>query len=267
MALYRRVSTWWTDFTVNGQRHRLSLDTRDKREAVRLERIRIAEAQKNGAGFIERVAGVTVTEAVEVYLSVRRSQVSASTVRLERDALKQVTRHLEEHTLASLRPETLTLYIGLRRAESIANRTINIEVGSLRRVLRLYRMGQVFPEDYKPLPELRDVGRALTTEQEEMLFSTASIRSEWSVAFWVSLVAANTTANGCELRNLRIGDIDLTSQTMYVKVAKNRFRLRPVPLNQTAMWAVEAIIGTCPNFRRHQLGALSNSAPSLGNAV
>lgn len=33
MSLYKRKSTWWTDFSVNGQRYRESLDTTDWREA------------------------------------------------------------------------------------------------------------------------------------------------------------------------------------------------------------------------------------------
>ncbi|PYU27677.1 MAG: hypothetical protein DMG32_05605 [Acidobacteria bacterium] len=44
MSLYKRGGTWWTDFSVNGQRFRLSLDTTDWREAQRQEKERIAQA-------------------------------------------------------------------------------------------------------------------------------------------------------------------------------------------------------------------------------
>jgi integrase len=250
MTLYKRASTWWTDFTVGGRRYRVSLSVSDRREAVRLERIRIAEAQNKGDGLIQRVAGVTVAEAGEVYLLARQSYVSSSTVRLERDALKPVGRHLGKLTLAGLRPGTLTSYVDLRKTEAIANRTINIEMGAFRRVLKIYKLWQLVGGDYKPLPERRDVGRALTPEQEVKLFEVAASRSEWSVAFWASLVAANTTATGCELRNLRLGDINMDSQTMYVRVGKNRFRIRPVPLNRTALWAVEQLLD-----RARRLGA------------
>ena len=46
MALYKRNKTWWTDFSVNGQRFRMSLDATDWREAQRLEKEKIAEAQQ-----------------------------------------------------------------------------------------------------------------------------------------------------------------------------------------------------------------------------
>src|SRR5208283_4725400 len=104
-------------------------------------------------------------------------------------------------------------------------------------------------EDYRPLPERRDIGRALSPEQELSLFTVASSRPEWCVAFWVSLVSTNTTAGGCEIRNLRIGDIDIETRVMYVRVGKNRFRMRAIPLNQTATWAIEQLLS-----RAHQLG-------------
>ena len=45
MALFRRNKTWWTDFSVNGQRFRQSLDTIDWREALREEKKLIAQAE------------------------------------------------------------------------------------------------------------------------------------------------------------------------------------------------------------------------------
>ena len=83
------------------------------------------------------------------------------------------------------------------------------------------------------------VGRALTPEQELKLFSVASTRREWTVAFWVSLVAANTTRWPLRAQNLRLHDIDLQTKRPYVRVAKNKFWVRAIPLNRTATWAVE----------------------------
>jgi hypothetical protein len=78
-----------------------------------------------------------------------------------------------------------------------------------------------------------------TPEQELKLFTVASSRSEWTLAFLISLITANTTAGGVELRNVRLSDIDFKSKTLSVRVGKNRFRARIIPLNQTAMWAIE----------------------------
>lgn len=46
MKLYKRESIWWADFSVNGQRFRLSLDTTDKRAAVSSANQKLARAQQ-----------------------------------------------------------------------------------------------------------------------------------------------------------------------------------------------------------------------------
>jgi integrase len=252
MTVYKRGSTWWTDFSIGNRRFRLSLQTSDHREAAHREKMRISEAQNGGGLLPRKVAKLTVTEAAEIYMMRRQSEVSASTIRLEGDALKQVKRHLGTAMLGSLTAESIASYVQRRKAERIGNRTVNIEVGVLRRILKQFKLWHLMGENYKPLPEPKDVGRALTPAQELRLFSVASTRSEWSVAFWVSLLGANTTAGGCEIRNLRLQDIQMESKTLCVRVGKNRFRVRKIPLNRTAWWAVERLL-----YRAHKLGAIS----------
>ena len=249
MTLYKRGSAYWSDFSVNGRRYRAPLKTSDRREALRSEKLRISQAQ-NGGLLSGKVAKLTIIEAAALYLKRRKSEVSASTVRLETDALKQVKRHLGEAHLGQLSPDSLGTYIQKRKGESIGNRTINIEVGALRRILKRHKLWHIVGEDYHPLPESKDIGRALTATQELNLFTVAASRPEWQVAFWVSLLTANTSAAGCELRNLKLADVDLETSTMLVKVGKNRFRVRMIPLNLTALWAMEQL-----HARARRLGA------------
>src|ERR1700685_1140224 len=136
MTVYKRGSTWWTDFSIGSRRFRLSLQTSDHREAASREKLRISEVQNGGGLLPRKIAKLNVTEAAELYLIRRRSEVSASSIRLERDALKQVKRHLGTSILGSLTAESIVSYVTIRKAEGIANRTINIEVGVLRRILK-----------------------------------------------------------------------------------------------------------------------------------
>jgi len=251
MTVYKRGSTWWTDFSIDGRRFRLSLQTSDHREAARREKLRISEAQ-NGGLLPRTIAKLNVTEAAELYLIRRQSEVSVSTIRLERDALKQVKRHLGTSMIGSLTTESIVSYVPCRKAERIGNRTVNIEVGVLRRILKQFKLWHFVADGYNPLPEPKDIGRALSPEQELKFFDVASSRAEWSVAFWVSLIAANTTTGGCEIRNIRLQDIQMEAKTLCVRVGKNKFRVRIIPLNQTAWWAVEQLLD-----RAHKLGATS----------
>ena len=242
MVVYKRGGTYWADFSVNGQRFRLPLKVTNKQEAANLEKLKIAEAQSHGGLLPSQTARLTVVDAAAVYFSERAAEASASTIRLESDAFKPVKRHLGSTKLGSISLKTLGDYVQLRKAEGVGNRTINMEVGVLRRVLKKFKLWTRFAEDYKRLPEPKNIGRALTPEQEEKLFTVASSHPESKVAFLVALITANTTAGGVELRNVRIGDIDLNAKTLSVRVGKNRFRVRILPLNQTAMWAVEQLL-------------------------
>jgi len=94
MTVYKRGSTWWTDFSIGSRRFRLSLQTSDHRAGARREKLRISEAQNGGGLLPRKIAKLNVTEAADLYLIRRQSEVSASTIRLEREALKQVKRHL-----------------------------------------------------------------------------------------------------------------------------------------------------------------------------
>jgi integrase/recombinase XerD len=228
---------------------RISLKTSDKREALRREKMRIADAQ-NGRLESAKTVGLTVPQASKASTVRRTPLVAPRTLELEQGAVKHLSRHYAAAMLAKLDSDALAGYVGRRKAEGVGNRTVNIEVGVLRRVLKQFKLWHLVGEDYKPLPEPKDIGRALTPEQELNLFSVASTRREWTVAFWVSLVAANTTAGGCEIRNLRLQDIDLQTKTLYVRVGKNKFRVRAIPLNCTATWAVERLVD-----RAHKLGA------------
>jgi integrase len=241
MTLYKRGSTWWADFAIGNRRLRISLQTSDRREAVRREKARIAEAQ-NGRLASAKTVGLTVPEAAAAYIARRTPLVAPRTLDLERGAVKHLSQHFVGAMLAKLDSDALAGYVAQRKANGAGNRTVNIEVGVLRRVLKQFKLWHLAGEDYKPLPERKDVGRALSAEQELKLFSVASTRREWSVAFWASLLAANTTAGGCEIRNLRLRDIDVAAKTLYVTVGKNKFRLRAIPLNVTATWAVERLL-------------------------
>jgi len=241
MTLYKRGGIYWTDFTFAGQRNRIPLKVANKQEAASLEKLKIAEAQSNG-GLHSKAAKLTIAEAGATYFDLRGAEVSPSTIRLEKSAFKQVQLLIGNLRLNTVSLSTLADYTQARKGVGIANRTINIEIGVLRKILKKHKLWHRLAEDYHRLPEAKDIGRALSQEEEISLFEMASSRPEWEVVFWISLITANTTAGGIELRNVRLCDIDLTGQTLSIKVGKNRFRTRILPLNQTAMWAVERLL-------------------------
>ena len=90
-----------------------------------------------------------------------------------------------------------------------------------------------------------DLPRALSPEEQDRFLMVASSRKEWQLVYWYSLVAVHLTFSTDEMRTIRIGDINLTSQLIAVnrRYGKNRYRRREIPICDGAcQWAIERLI-------------------------
>jgi hypothetical protein len=77
MALYKRNKIWHTDFSLNGQRFRESLDTSDWREAQRREKELIAQASAGKlAPSGQQFGRLAFSEAADRYLKSRKLELS-----------------------------------------------------------------------------------------------------------------------------------------------------------------------------------------------
>ena len=89
-----------------------------------------------------------------------------------------------------------------------------------------------------------EIPRAMTLEEQQRLLNTAASRSEWQVVYWYSIIALDTTASNCELRGLRLRDVNLYSRDDHVQPeqAKNRYRVRTIPLTGEALDAMQRLL-------------------------
>lgn len=117
---------------------------------------------------------------------------------------------------------------------------INHEVNALQQLMVRAGQWQRIADWYEPLPSPTETRRrALTPEEERRLFEAAASRPRWKVAYCCAVICANTTAGAGEIRGLTLGDIDLPRRTIrIVEGAKNQARVRTIPLNDDALWAV-----------------------------
>src|SRR5271167_5084739 len=139
--------------------------------------------QPRGGLLSTETVGLTVPKAAEAYIVRRTPLVAPRTLELEQGAVKHVSRHFATAMLAKLDSDALAGYVARRKAEGAGNRTINIEVGVLRRVLKQFKLWHLVGEDYKPLPEPKDIGRALTLAEsseasEQTIMAIAVTRSD-----------------------------------------------------------------------------------------
>jgi len=70
----------------------------------------------------------------------------------------------------------------------------------------------------------------------------AASKPEWAAAYLAGLLALNTTARGCELKGLRLRDVDLSNEELHIRRSKTEAGHRMVPMNQAATWAATELI-------------------------
>ncbi len=254
-GLYRRDKWWWADFSVNGQRYRQSLRTPDWREAQGRKKELITQASQGKlTPTSQQFARLAFSEALDRYLADRRPRVTPRSHRSESDHAKPLGRYFGSAALTRISTETILAYVRERKAAGISNTTVNMEIGILRRILKRAKRWHLVADDIRPLPERRDVGRALAPDQKLRLLRAAASRPEWQVAHCAAVIALNTTLRGCGLKGLRWSDIDLLDRALTVRRSKTRAGERVIPLNKDAMAAIlelyhraQAVGGTEPD--------------------
>jgi integrase len=130
--------------------------------------------------------------------------------------------------------ETVLAHVRERKANGIANATINRELDIIRGVLKKAKRWHLFADEIKPLPLRQSVGRALSYEGKLKLLKTAALRPEWQNAACAATLALNTTMRGCEIKQLCWQDIDLMEKALTIRKSKTEAGERVIPLNADA---------------------------------
>jgi integrase len=249
MALYKRKSTWWTDFSVNGQRFRESLDTSDWREAQAKQKELISNAaQGKLAPSSQQFSRLAFSVAAERYLESRKLELSPKSLQKETQLLVQPGLFLGTTPLHKINAEQLQSYREQRAAQGTSPSFINMEMGALRRILKRAKRWHLIGEDLRPLKERRRVGRALSEEEKAKLIDIASANPDWQVARCAAILALNTTMRGCELKNLLWKDVDLVDRTLTIRRSKTEAGERVIPLNSEAMETILELLRRAETF-------------------
>ena len=190
MSLWKRGRQYWTDFTVAGRRYRKRLGTTNLRVATRRERELIEEAGHGRLNDHEQ-GPHCLSAAIDAYLTAKRIRCSPRTIELEEERLSLVTKHFGEVPLSAITAKAIEEFQHTRHDAGIANRTINMDVGVLSRVLKSCGRWRALSDHVKTLPERqRPVGRALTPEERKRLFDAAASNAEWEHVYCAAVVAA-----------------------------------------------------------------------------
>ena len=230
-----RISNiWWYKFRFAGQVIRESSKSASKTVAKDAERVRRRELEESWNQIKRRTLPPTFSLAASEWLKASTS-IAPSTVRSYNLAISRLTTDFGRRLLCDLSAEDLADYQVRRKREGLSNRTINLELGVLRSILRRFRMWETLAADVNFLKESPTPGRALTVEEETALLKAAS-KSRCRSLYPVVMLALNTGMRAGEIRGLTWAQVDFLGSALMVGKSKTLAgSWRIIPLNPRAL--------------------------------
>jgi len=155
-----------------------------------------SDSGRHGGELAPRDPSVKLFGAVADYLKAKEATANSKrTIEFDRERLEIVKRLVGDVKLTAITRKTIEGLQAKRRLEGAGNRTINMDVGALRQVLRRFKQWRRLEDDVKMLTEAGGVpvGRALTVEEQKRLFEAAASNPEWEHVYCAAVLAANTS--------------------------------------------------------------------------
>lgn len=234
MTLFKRGQTWWYKIKFRGLVIRESAHTKSRALALKAERGRRNQLDE-GASAIKTAKPMLFGKAAKDWLVLKEVRWTASTRRAEGYNVDHLMPHFGRSLLTDVTADDVTRYQASRKREGASGRTINMEVGTLRAVLRKHRLWAAIQPDVKPLRARSDIGKALSRDEESRLLAAA--RQSRSRSLHPALVIAiHTGLRSAELRTLQWNRVDLIEGCLIVGKSKTAGgEGRTVPLSATAL--------------------------------
>jgi integrase len=240
-GVHKRRGVWYYRLRIDGRLRELSTRTTNYQEARRVRQDAI-EAHRKGQ-LPTDLARAPFDRVAEDWLAGRKVRVSPKTYSSDRERMRPLQKAFGGYRLEELVANggALIRTYQLRRSKYV--RACNMELTIIRQILKQARLWRRVEDDVKSLPERsRGPGRALTADEESRLWTTASGKPDWQVPYLCGVLAANTTMRGCEIKGLRLQDVDLDARLLNIRRTKTDGGIRMIPLNTTAHWALSQLV-------------------------
>jgi integrase len=214
-----------------------SAHTQSKTLAREAERNRRRELEERINGIRKRGLPPTFEHAAQEWMKSREHLVRPGTDRMARVALHRVLPVFGPNLLCDIDVRSIQEYQQRRLSQGAQGRTINIETGVLRQILKAYEYWRPIEGRMRTLRERKDIGRALLPDEERRLLEAA--QSLDSACYTAVMVALNTAMRHSEILGLRWRQIDLAQRALTVGQSKTTAGTgRLIPLNTAAFNAL-----------------------------
>ena len=298
MSLYKQGEICWYEFYVGRKRFRSSTRTIDKTVAQKVEAehresllrggfkmsptlhtIKIAEAAGRRAKIWEGIktrteppktiksrheeqAELTPTtlllDAGGLFLRKQQEKCRAATLESNRGHLDRLVEFFGNIPLSQFTSAHFEHYQSVRGAKCSAS-TVNHELNSLSRILRKVDLWYAIKRNYTPVKDKEwKPPRIFTSAEQERIFRALQNHPDLELANIVFTITRNTTASGCELRGLRLSNLELDVDPPRLHVppdsTKNNIRPRSIPLNEPALAACKRALERAKSLGCHYPG-------------
>lgn len=247
MSVYRRGDTWWYKFKFAGQSIRESAKTNSKTVAKNAERSRRRELEEGFNGISKPQRAQLFSVAAETWLEAKQAHLSPRSVIIETLNLKHLKPTFGGMLICDIRGDDVAAYQSARLREKAAPKTINLEVGTLRAILRKHRLWANIQPDVTMLRTRDDAGRALSADEEKSLLREC--RNSRSRSLYVAVeLALGTCMRYSEIRLLQWNQIDFGRNELRVGKSKTEHgEGRVIPLSQRVRTVLDFWAERFPN--------------------
>ncbi len=175
--------------------------------------------------------------AADDWLAIKKPTLADRSYAIEEANLKHLRPVFGKQLITDIEGKDISQYQEERLGEKASPKTINLEIGTVRAILRRNRLWAAIQPDVRMLATRDDIGRAITPEEESALLAACGQSRSRSLLPAVTL-ALNTCMRYSEIRLLRWHQFDFAARSVTVGKSKTEFGTgRFIPLNSRA-WAV-----------------------------
>lgn len=236
---YKGSKVWTMDFVFHAQRVRESTGTSSKTLAQKIEAKRRRDLEEGTAGIRKHQQPRLFSVASEAWLDLKKATLAPRSVMIEKANLAHLLPEFGRKLVCDIEPRDVAKYQRKRMDDEDASpKTVNLEIGTLRAILKRSGQWARIQPDVKMLPTRDDVGRAITPEEEAALLQACGKSRSRSLVPFVTL-AIETGARFGVIRTLQWGSVDFENRCLrWGKDKTVSGTGRIIPLNQRAMAAL-----------------------------
>ncbi len=236
MSLYRPTGSkvYWMDFFFAGQRVRESTRMTSKTVAKRVEDKRKQDLREGAQGVRKQEAPRLFSIAFLDWIEAKKAKWSPKMLGIAENSMKHLASTFGKKLVVDIEAKDIMRYQKARLAEGASNRTVNIEVGCVRSVLKRHGLWARIQPKVEMLKERDDVGRALTADQERALLAECG-KSRSRILLPFVVLAIETAARYGTIRRLQWKNLDFENRCLTFGKDKTRAGSgRTIPLTARA---------------------------------